>query len=218
MLGADDLGGVAVERGQLAPLVAPGLVQEVVADHARGLGEGPGDPPEHEQVPRSHPVGVGEEVIERPVRRGVGGHPHGPVLAPGGVVGVRGGSPRRDGPPREAGARPARRVPRESVLVDIDDHVDSPGPGLGRDRLELGEVGIVVDPGNRLVGFPDEEHPDDVEAQLGHAVEVGRAGAGKERGHLGIARQVHPAEDHHPALSVHEMPSPRCRSRGMAAA
>ena len=40
MLGADDLGGVAVERGQLPPLVAPGLVQEVVADHAGSPGEG----------------------------------------------------------------------------------------------------------------------------------------------------------------------------------
>src|SRR5271166_5162254 len=37
MLGTDDLGGVTVERRQLAPLVAPGLIQEVVADHAWGL-------------------------------------------------------------------------------------------------------------------------------------------------------------------------------------
>src|SRR5271157_6400380 len=166
MLGTDDLGGGAVEGRQLAPLVAPGLIQEVVADHAWGLREGAGNSPQHQQVPRAGAAGVGVEVIERAVRRRVGGHHDGPALAAGRVFGIGRIAPWRDRPARKPVARSARRVARESVLVDIDDHVYSPGRGCRRNRLKLDQVTVVVHPGDRLVSFPDEKHPHDVEAQL----------------------------------------------------
>ena len=89
--------------------------------------------------------------------------------------------------------------------MDIDDHVDPPLPRRRRDRLEPGEVSLVVDSGDRLVGFPHEDHPDHVEPEVGHAVEVGGAGARLEWGHLGVAREVHAPEDDHSTERVNEV-------------
>src|SRR3954454_1871945 len=77
---------------------------------------------------------------------------------------------------------------RKAILMDIDDHIHPPLPGRCRDRREPGEVDLIVDACDWFVGFPHEHHPDHVEPKVGHAVEVGRAGARLERGHLGVAR------------------------------
>src|SRR3954464_149854 len=89
--------------------------------------------------------------------------------------------------------------------MDIDDHVDPPLPGRCRDRLELGEVGLIVDSHDWFVGFPHEHHPDHVESEVGDAVEVGRAGARLERGYLGVAREVHASENDNSTERVNEV-------------
>ena len=72
-------------------------------------------------------------------------------------------------------------------------------------RMSL-SIAVVVHAGRRLVGFPEEEQADHVEAQVAQQVEVGGAGARRERGDLGIAGEIHAAEDHDAAL-----PSTKCR-------
>ena len=91
--------------------------------------------------------------------------------------------------------------------MDIDDHVDPPLPRRRRDRLEPGEVSLIVDSRDRFVGFPHEDHPDHVEPEVGNAVEVGRAGARLEWRYLGVAREVHAPQDDNSTERVHEVTS-----------
>ena len=146
--GVDDPGGVAVERRELGALVAPGLVQEVVADHAGLLGEHGGRPADHREVARPDAVAVREEVGERLVRRRVGGHQDRPVLAGRAVVRLRDPASRRDRPVREAVAGAPRREPREPVLVEVDDGRDAPLPRGRDDRPQVVHIASLYTPGD----------------------------------------------------------------------
>ena len=160
-------GGVAVQRGNLPPLVSPGLVQRVVADDPRDRGEGPRDPPEHGEVARADAVRIGVEVGERAVHAWVSQLEEGPALAAAAVVGrVRRGAG-RDGPQGEAGAAAVAEGAGEAVLVDVDDHVDPACPGRRGDGDQPRKIRLVIAARLRLVRLPDEREADRIEAQLG---------------------------------------------------
>ncbi len=201
----DQPGLVAVEGRDLRALAAPGLVEQVVADDAGDRREPVGGAGDHLQVSGPDAVAIGVEVGERAVHHRVGDHPDRPVLTARPVVGRAGAPSRRDGPPREAGAHPPRGVPREAVLVDVDDRRQSPVPRRRDDRPHLLRIDLVVLARRRLVSLPDEEQPEDVEAQVPEMVQVVVAPARGERRDLGIPGEVHAAEDHHPPALIDEM-------------
>jgi hypothetical protein len=70
----------------------------------------------------------------------------------------------------------------------------------------LGHIGIVVNPGERLVGFPDEEHAHGVETQLCNTVEISGTGTREEWRYLGIAREIDAPENNHAPFSIDEVP------------
>src|SRR5262249_40855791 len=99
----------------------------------------------------------------------------------------------------------SRGEPGESVLVEIDEDRDTPfASGLGNGS-QLLHITVVVHPGRRLISLPEEQQADYVEAQGAEKVEVAGAGARRKRRQLGIARDIHAAEDHHATLRIDKM-------------
>ncbi len=99
--------------------------------------------------------------LNGPMRGGVGGHEHRPVAAVRAIVGRRRAASARP-PSREAVPAAARRVPREPILVDIDQDVHPVCPGCFGRRANLRQIGLVVATGLGFVGLPEEEEANDV--------------------------------------------------------
>ncbi len=211
-------GGIAVQRGDLPPLVSPGLVQRVVADDPRDRGEGPRDPTEHGEVARADAVRIGVEVGERAVHARVRQLEEGPDLATAVVGRVRRGAG-RDGPQGEAGAEAVAEGAGEAILVDVDDHVEPACPGRRGDGDQPRQIRLVVAARLRLVRLPDEGEADRIEAEFGQPVEhdrVVRRGEGRE---FAVAAEVDPAEQDDAAIRADEVPpldAEHGRVRGVA--
>ena len=66
---------------------------------------------------------------------------------------------------------------------------------------------LLVLSGSGLVGLPGEKQPQRGEPPTGQRVQESLFVDGDERGYLGVAGQVDPAQDHHPPEGIDEPPA-----------
>ena len=135
----------------------------------------------------------------------VGHHPDQPVPAGQSVIRRRRGSIATRAP--TAGSPIPRRARRTARIRPGGSRRSwrARAAGPPRRRPQAVEILVVVLTRRGLVGLPDEQQPDHVEAEIAEVVQVGVVPAGREGRDLGVAGQIDAAEDHHPPAIVHEV-------------